>query len=448
LRTRWHVTSVAIAIAVVAWWPRNAAAQDQEPFNLAVPVEHAATLFTNLFGPRGLVVDSEATLPGEQSHSAHFNSDFQGNFSQFGIALVSQIVTVPLPSPASGFTYQLDPSTGVFQRSTASFGPILAERAETVGAGRTSFGFAVQRFTFDSIEDLDLGSVPAVFTHDNAALLGGRQDVVTTVNSIRANVSQYTTFFTIGVNGRLDVSVAVPIVDTDLTVVSDATIHRIGTTNPLTHFFRQANGEIGDRRLFTAHTGAKGIGDLTVRFKGNLYQTTDSGFSAGLDVRLPTGDEMDLAGTGTTGLQPFAIWSARLDRFSPHINAGYQWNGSSVLAGDPAAGTTGDFPDQVSYVAGADIAVNTHATFAFDLLGRYVIDAKRLTQQTFHALDGTSTFPNIGFENSSFSELNGSLGVKANIFGRMLFNVNLLFSLDTHGLRDKVTPLIGFDYSF
>ena len=68
----------------------------QEPFNLAVPVEHAATLFTNLFGPRGLVVDSEATLPGEQSHSAHFNSDFQGNFSQFGTALVSQIVTVPL----------------------------------------------------------------------------------------------------------------------------------------------------------------------------------------------------------------------------------------------------------------------------------------------------------------------------------------------------------------
>jgi hypothetical protein len=30
----------------------------------------------------------------------------------------------------------------------------------------------------------------------------------------------------------------------------------------------------------------------------------------------------------------------------------------------------------------------------------------------------------------------------------LLLNVNLLFSLDTHGLRDKVTPLIGIDYSF
>lgn len=424
------------------------AASAQEPYNLAVPVEHAATLFTNLFGPKGLIVDSEATLPGEQSHSAHFNSDFQGNFSQFGIALVSQIVTVPLPSPASGFTYQLDPSTGVFQRSTSSFGPILAERAETIGNGRTSFGFATQRFTFDSIEDLDLGSVPAVFTHDNATLLGGRQDVVTTVNNIRANVSQYTTFFTVGVTDRLDVSVAVPIVATDLTVVSDATIHRLGTTNPLTHFFRQSNGDIGDRRLFTARASAKGLGDLIVRFKGNIHQTNDSGFAAGLDVRLPTGDEMDLAGTGTAGVQPFAIWSARFNRVSPHINAGYQWNGSSVLAGDPAAGITGDFPDQVAYVGGADIAVNTHTTFAFDLLGRYVLDAKRLKHETFHALDGTSTFDNIAFEDASFSELNGSLGVKANIFGRMLVKFNVLFSLDNHGLRDKVTPLVGFDYSF
>ncbi len=420
----------------------------QEPFNLAVPVQHAATLFTNLFGPRGLVLDSEATLPGEQSHSAHFNSDFQSNFSQFGTALVSQLVTVPLPSPASGFTYQLDPSTGVFQRSTRSFGPILAERADTVGAGHTSLGFAFQRFTFDTIEDLDLAAVPAVFTHDNAALRGGREDVVTTVNTINANVSQYTTFFTIGVTDRLDVSIAVPIVATELSVVSEATIHRLGTTNPLTHFFRMSNGEIGDRRLFTARASASGIGDVTVRLKNNLHKTADAGFAVGLDVRMPTGDAMDLAGAGTAGLQPFAIWSATFNRVSPHVNAGYQWNGSSVLAGNPAAGVAADFPDQAAYVAGADVAVNSRVTLAFDLLGRYVIDAKRLTRQTFHALDGRSSFQNIAFTDQSFSELNGSFGVKANVFGRLLFNLNLAFSLDTHGLRDKVTPLIGIDYSF
>jgi hypothetical protein len=424
------------------------AADAQEPFNLAVPVEHAATLFTNLFGPRGLVLDSEATLPGEQSHSAHFNSDFQSNFSQFGTALVSQLVNVPLPSPASGFTYQLDPTTGVFQRSTRSFGPILAERADTIGAGHTSVGFAFQRSTFDSIEDLDLNAVPAVFTHDNATLLGGRQDVVTTVNSISASVSQYTTFFTVGVTNRLDVSVAMPIVGTDVSVVSEATIRRLGTTNPLTHFFRMAGGEVGDRRLFTARASAHGIGDLTVRLKNSLRRTANSGLAVGFDVRLPTGDEMALTGTGTTGLQPFAIWSATFDRVSPHVNAGYQWNGSSVLAGNPGTGVSADFPDQVAYVAGADVAVNSRITFAFDVLGRYVLDAKRLKRETFRALDGVSTFENIAFEDQSFSELNGTFGLKTNMFGRLLLNVNLLFSLDTRGLRDKVTPLIGIDYSF
>ncbi len=437
-----------VAAATVCLLLSASGASAQEPYNLAVPVKHVATLFTGLFGPKGLVLDSEATLPGEQPHSAHFNSDFQSNFSQFGTALVGQLVTVPLPSPASGFTYQLDPSTGVFQRSTKSFGPILAERADTIGASHTSLGFAFQRFTFDTIEDLDLNLVPAVFTHDNAQLLGGRQDVVTTVNSIKAKVSQYTTFFTIGVTDRFDVSVAVPIIATDLHVVSEATIRRLGTTNPLTHFFRLDNGDIGDRRFFTASGSASGIGDLTVRLKSAIKRTASTGLAVGLDVRVPTGDEMELLGSGAAGLQPFAIWSATYQKVSPHVNAGYQWNGSSVLAGNPATGESADFPDQVTYVAGADVGVNTRLTLAFDVLGRYVIDAKRLTAHDFHALDGKSTFPNIAFQNDSFGELNGAFGVKANVFGRLLVNMNLLFSLDAHGLRDKVTPLIGFDYSF
>lgn len=438
--------AVVGVLAILLVSPRAAAAQ--EPFNLAVPVDQAATIFTNMFGPRGLVLDSEATLPGEQSHSAHFNSDFQSNFSQFGTALVSQLVNVPLPSPASGFTYQLDPSTGVFQRSTRSFGPILAERADTIGAGHTSVGFAFQRLTFDSIENLDLGAVPAVFTHDNATLLGGREDVVTTVNSINATVSQYTTFFTVGITNQLDMSVALPVVGTDVRVVSDATIRRLGTINSLTHFFRQADGSVGDRRLFSATASATGIGDLTIRLKNSIRRTGSSAFALGLDVRLPTGDEMTLTGTGTTGVQPFAIWSATFDRVSPHINAGYQWNGSSVLAGNPATGVSADFPDQVSYVAGADVAVSTRLTFAFDVIGRYVIDAKRLTRETFHALDGRSTYPNIAFNNQSFSEMNGAFGLKTNLFSRVLLNLNLLFNLDTRGLRDRVTPLVGIDYSF
>src|SRR5262245_4906849 len=266
----------------------NARAQD--PFVIYSPVQNLATLFTGLFGPQGLKVDSEATLPGGGTHSAHFNSDFQSNFDKFTTAIVGQLVTVPLPTPASGFTYELDPETGVFKRSTESFGPILSERAETVGAGRVSLGFTFQRFSFQSVEGLDLHRVPAVFTHDNAQLLGGRQDVITTVNSIEASVAQYTTYLTVGITDRFDISAALKILDNNLTVSSQATIHRLGTTNELTHFFRQADGEIGTERDFRATGHATGIGDTTVRLKANITERRRGAIAAGVDIRLPTGD--------------------------------------------------------------------------------------------------------------------------------------------------------------
>jgi hypothetical protein len=431
-----------VSVAGTAW------AQERDPYNLTATVPDLATIFTDLFGPRGLIVDSLATLPGEQPHTAHFVSDFQFNFGNFSTALVSQLVSVPLPSPGGGFTFEFDPSLGIFERTTQSFGPILADRADTIGARRVSLGFTYQRFTFDSVEGISLDRVPAVFTHDNAQLRGGREDVVTTTNSIEATVNQTTMFVTMGVTDNLDVSLAVPFVATYLKIVSDARIRRLGTTNELTHFFRQANGDVGEERLFTAVGRASGIGDVMVRLKTTLQKRETHAFAAGLDVRLPTGDEMDLLGSGTAGLQPFAIWSAIYQSFSPHANVGYKWNGSSVLAGNPASGEASHFPDQVAYNMGADVVVTPRLTMAFDILGRYFINAERLRQETFHGLDGVSTFPNIVFAEDSYNTLGGSIGLKANLVDRLLLDFNMLFKLDENGLRDKVTPLIGLEYSF
>jgi hypothetical protein len=439
-----RIVGLLVCVVVLA---SDARAQEN-PYNLAAPVRSLATLFTDLYGPEGLILDSLATLPGEQPHRAHFNSDFQSNFSQFGTALVGQIVSLPLPSPASGYTYQFDASLGVFQRTTQSFGPILAERADTIGARRVSIGFAFQRFTFDTVEGLDLRSVPAVFTHDEATLLGGREDVVTTTNTIEATVSQSTTFFTVGITDHFDISIALPIVGNSLKVVSEATIRRLGTTNPLTHFFRQSDGEVGSRRLFTAVGNASGIGDITVRMKHSVRKQASNGLAVGLDVRIPTGDEMNLLGSGTTGLRPFGIWSGTYQLVSPHANISYKWNGSSVLAGNPATGETADFPDQLGYALGADVSVNSRVTLAFDVIGVYVINAERLRSVTFNALDGRSTFPNIEFTRDSMSSVNASTGLKVNLFDRLLVDANVMFKLDEHGLRDKVTPLIGFEYSF
>ena len=189
--------------------------------------------------------------------------------------------------------------------------------------------------------------MPAVFTHDNASLLGGREDVVTTMNAIEATVSQATTFVTLGVTDRFDVSLAVPIVSNYLKVVSDATIHRLGTTNPLTHFFRQANGEVGERRHLHGGRQRQRLGDIMVRVKGNVRkERPSSALAVGLDVRLPTGDEMNLLGSGAPGLQPFGIWSGDVisARVAARRMSSYKWNGSSVLAGNPGDGRVSAFP--------------------------------------------------------------------------------------------------------
>jgi hypothetical protein len=439
---------VSIVMTVFTLLIAASPARAQDPYNVTVNVTELSRIFTELYGPQGLVVNSLASLTGGVSHSAHFNSGFESEFSQFGTALTGQIVSLPLPAPASGFTYQFDPGLGVFTRSTSSFGPILAERADTIGARRVSLGFAYQRLAFDSIENIDLQSVPAVFTHDNAELRGGREDVITTVNSIDSEVTRSAAFMTYGVTNSLDVSIAVPYISTDIVVTSDATVRRIGTTIPEIHFFRAADDSIGDRRIFTAFGHASGIGDITIRMKQGLKRSQRSGFALGLDLRLPTGDERNLLGTGAPAVQPFVAWSATYGPLAPHINAGYQWNGSSILAGDIEAGISEDLPDVGVYALGVVVAVHPRVTLALDVLGRYIIDSPRVRLTDFHALDGRSVYPNITFDTGSINELSSAAGLKINVAGRLLVNTNLLFRLNNSGLRDKVSPLVGIEYAF
>ena len=410
-----------------------------------------AFLIPNLYGPSGLIVNSEALLPDGSTHSAHFNSAFQAEFTQFNISLASQLASVPLPSPASGFTYELDPALGVFKRSTQSFGPILAERAETIGRKKFSLGFNYQYFTFDTIEGVDLGNVPAVFTHDNPAV-GGRSDVVTTANSIDLKVGQFTAFLSYGLADGVDISAALPFVKVDMGVASQATVQRIGTaSSPATHFFRDpaAPGVFGTTKTFSQSGSASGIGDVVGRLKARLVKSGGAGVAIGADVRFPTGDELDLLGSGAWGVKPFLVLSVSKKVLSPHLNVGYQWNGKSVLAGDVRAGEKKSLPNQILYDGGVDIGVTSKITLALDVLGRRVLKSPRLQTETFHALQGGLTFPSIHFvQDANFNVTSGAAGVKVNAGGKLLLDFNVLFKLDDSGLRDKVTPLVGFEYSF
>jgi hypothetical protein len=412
-----------------------------------------SSVFRNLFGPNGLVVNSTAVLPDGSTHSAHFNSAFQSNFTQFNIALASQLTSLPLPSPASGFTYRFDSATGTFVRSTQSFGPILTDRAETIGRGRFAFGYNYQYFSFDQLEGIDLSRVPSIFTHDDFELGGGRTDVVATRNAIDVSVGQWTGALTYGITDRLDVSLAVPLVRTRLSVISAATIERVGTGDAHNiHFFRDPDAPegLGDERTFELGGTASGLGDLIVRVKGAVSRQNRRGIALGLDVRLPTGDERNLLGSGATGVKPFVVYSSSFGRVSPHVNLAYQWNGSSILAGDPETGTKADLPDQLLYAFGADVGVNEKFSLTADWLGRNSIDSPRVHLQTFTAGGPAATIilDDIAIDRESFWSSSAAVGFKANLIGALLVDFNLRFTVGTNGLTDRVTPLIGFEYGF
>jgi hypothetical protein len=417
---------------------------------VAAADEKLVQLIPNLYGPSGLTVDSEAVLPNGQTHSAHFNGAFQAfqaGISQFNAALVTQLVSVPLPSPSSAYTYRFDPDAGVFVRSTQSFGPILADRADTLGRDRLGVAFTFQQFTFDSIDGLDMNRLDAVYTHDNPAP-GGRDDVLTAVNDVELKAQRFTAFLTDGVGSRVDVSLAVPLLRTELSVVSDVTIQRIGTSaNPKVHFFRDASGGYGNFKRFSDSGDATGIGDLVLRVKAIPLRWDVTGLATGVEVRLPTGDEENLLGSGALGLRPFVVLSS-VHRISPHLNLAYQWNGESLLAGNVTTRQKETLPHQILATVGADMRLGSRVTLAADLLGRRTIDATRLEDVTFTALDKKSTFPNIAFGRGSYNILDGAVGLKWNPIEKVLVHANVMFKLNENGIRDSVAPLLAAEYSF
>ena len=100
-------------------------------------------------------------------HEGHFleTGGFTENFLPLNKAIATQLALLPIVSPASGFTYTFDKSTGVHSRTAQSFGPVYSERGETIGKKRLFFGVNYQRFRFDKIDGQDLHNLPGFLTH-------------------------------------------------------------------------------------------------------------------------------------------------------------------------------------------------------------------------------------------------------------------------------------------
>lgn len=395
--------------------------------------------------------------------------------------LAAQLSSFPLSSSAGGFTWRFEPVTGTFNRASDSFGPIFAERALTIGRRKWNVGVNYQHVGFDQL--------------DGKALVGGeltgytglplyygstaRPDGVFFQEALDLHLTTDTVnvFATYGLGDRLDVGVAVPTIHVS---VKATTISKWGNTisgignptqpgdeyacdsywinwiqfatempNPI---YRPPVTPNGCGLKSEASGSATGIGDIVLRTKYLMLESQGGGVAAGVDLRLPTGDEENLLGIAGAQTKLFVAASTGLGRVSPHVNLGYTVSGATDTA--EAAGSAP--PDEINYAGGADVAVSLHTTIAFDVVGRTLLGIGTLREQPsdFHTRGGNPNGVPIPYQelrlvpNADLHLLLGSTGIKFNPLANLLVTANVLFPLSDRGLTDRLTWLLGFEYSY
>jgi len=353
----------------------------------------------------------------------------------------------------------------VFSRTTESFGPVFANRAETTGRRKFTLNVSFSTHTFDEGDGKELreGEIFPVFAQ-GVGTLGGVPvllfDVVQLREEIRADV--FTIGAVYGVTDRIDVGLVIPILKVK---VKEKVRERGFFVCDLT--VTVCTDPIVTNQDFRSNTAEQtGLGDIVLRGKWNFLQVPQlwggrMGVATTLDVKLPTGDDGDRKaftdpnrfaspdriditqaditnqqfglgdpplGTGIVRVRPQIVASGSWFNFAPHVNVGFE------------LGTTTGITNDFIYEVGMDYTVFKRVTLSADLLGRHALDVDRtrirnITDQDF----GKKANPD---------NLTLSFGLKANPIGTLLVFLNFLVPIDNTGIRDDYTPTVGVEWSF
>ena len=440
--------------------PRNSAASPPPPQPLCASKLQTSMLCTvpQVYGNKGLVLPN----PNHQAHFVGSAKNFQFPLS---VSVASELSLRTIATPAAGVLFTFDPKLGVFAPSSESYGPILTERAETIGRHRGFVSVTYQYLNFSSLDGVDLKHLPVVYTHAQFQINGVTPDFekefITTENRIDLKAHQIVFDGTFGLTSRIDLSVDVPILDVRLGITSNALINRVvpqplapsaqyysTTVDGFFHFFDPNNPAGSLSKAFPKSNSAAGLGDVIFRVKGTVLAHERTRLALGLNVRTPTGDEKNFLGAGAIGIKPF-IAASYAARISPHVDLGYEYNGQSVLAGNLATGSTGKLPNQFFYSGGVDVAVLKRLTLASDILGSRLSSADRL-QRTSYVDANAITHPNttVSAHAEPLNLVDISVGAKFRAWRNLLLTGNVAFKANDAGLRATAEPLGSISYSF
>jgi hypothetical protein len=328
-------------------------------------------------------------------------------------ALLVNLASAPIATSSGGFLYRLNPELGTVERATETFGTLFVERALTAGEGNFSFGMAGTTASYGRLNAFDL--------HDGTFITVANRfrdepepfDTESLTMHLRA--STMTFFANVGVTDSFDIGAVVPFA-------------RINLDGERLNTYRGTSAVQA-----TATGSASGLADIALRAKYAVLRTRSGGIAAAGEIRLPTGDEDNLLGAGSTQWRLLAVGSLENGPISVHGNGGIVRGGLS---------------DETFFAGAVSAAVHTRATITGEIVRRHVSELRgfELSDAPHPTASGVDTFRlTEGIDPTTL--WTAITGVKWNVSDTLVIGGHLLWSLRDRGLTSDFTPTVAVEYS-
>lgn len=326
-----------------------------------------------------------------------------------------ELASMPLGTGSSGLVYELNPTLGLVERASDTFGAFFTERALRIGEGQASLGFLYQAASFSTLQGTDLQAGRLQVNAVRPA--GSSQPYAAETLSLALETRTLTARAAYGVTDALDVLAVVPFVQTRFAGT------RVSSLDGVRVFDVVEEGS------------ASGLGDAVVGARYRIAGRAGRGVAIGSDLRLPTGRPSDLQGAGTLALRAQAIAT---------------WDAGPIAASGNAGLGIGGASDELFWNGAVTVAVAPRVTAVGEVLWRRLGDLHRLQQvyAPHTTLAGVEVMRWVSDDSSAVSLGYAVAGVRWNLTGSVLVGASLLVRWPDAGLSARVTPSLTVDYDF
>ena len=395
---------------------------------------NVSDLISKVFFPEELIVPDSPSIPRTPEAYAQQRQD---SLDGIAIGIGTALASFPLGASSAGFTYIADAKTGDRVLKTASFGPLFVERAATNGRGVMNLGVNFQVSSFDRLQGVDLTDVG----FPTYSQLGTYTDGSGVGDTFHARLDVNSRIFVFsgsyGVTDQFDIGWAVPIasIEAHAQFIRDYNGGK-DWDNDWPNIRAFYPGKVGQQIWIDETINASGLGDIVVRGKYAFGAALRQRALVAAELRLPTGDEENLLGTGKTSLRLIAGGSAGTGVASLNVNGGY---------------TVGGLTDEINFAAGTEVALlaRKQLTMTFDVITQTLRDTvTSITEEVpFDMLfpDRRVIVSYRFWDRGSTTLARAAIGGKYAIANNWLLTGSVLFRLNDSGYQAKVVPFVGIE---